>query len=411
MQDISELLSRNEIKKAEVAIAKYLRQELSPAERAAALVYRARIRLKNARPDDAVADLHEIQLLDPVLSNQPSVIELLADARLARYEMATVGFADRNETLQARNLYEQLLSTFPDYMNRGWIHYQLGRIALTNGLVDQAEMHFQQALLSPSQVRGLTAFCYERLSFIAFYEKRSLKIALGFIDKAIDTAPSNEARNWLVQSHILRSRILRELRDYQEAVAAAETAVNVATRGGPELRSSLAEALFTAGEILAGFEGREKDVIAYLQQFLQISKQPLGIDVTWSRVYEILGDAYFKQGQYDFAVDAYESALQYNPYHPWSISLQFRIARGHYHQHKYAETISQINHLLQSAKADGETIEDYRVFDVLGNAYFALGRFSEAEDAYRTALSMAPPNAEGIEIIRSYYELAQQSSK
>jgi tetratricopeptide (TPR) repeat protein len=410
MQSIEDFLARNEIKKAEIAIAKHLRSELSAADQARILVYRARARLRSARPAEAIDDLLSAREFSQELFEKPETLELLGDAYLARFEMASVGFADRSDTAQASQYFEHIANHFPNYSNRGWVNYQLGRIALTDSSAELAEMYFQRALLTPSHVRALAAYCYERLGFIAFYEKRDLDLALGFFDKAIDTYPASENRAWLVQVYILRSRVLRERKDYRLALSSAEDAINVVTGSGPENRVSLAEALLTAGELLAGFEGRERDTINYLQHFMQISKKPLGVDVTWSRVHEMLADAYFVLSQFDLALESYEAALQYNPYHPWEISLHYRIARCRYQLNDYAGTIAAIQRLLEAAAAEGERIDDYRIYDVLGNAQFALGQYILAEESYRTALALAPNNAEGLEKIRKYHQFAQELS-
>lgn len=408
LSEIEDLLARNNIKKAEVVIAKYLRSDLPDDDRATALIHRAKVRLRNLRPDEAIEDILLAQELNSSHLDNPETLELLGDAYLARFETATVGFADRSDTTHAQQIYLRIFHVVPDYANRGWVYYQLGRIALTDNQPGKAEAYFQHALLTPSRVRALTAYCYERLGFVAFYERRELQLALGFLDKAVDTYPASENQSWLVQVHILRSRVLREQRAYKQAVAAAETAVNVATSAVPEHRPTLAEALLTAGEMLAGFAGRERDCIGYLQQFLQISKKPLGVDVTWSRVHEMLGDAYFSIAQYDLATEAYEAALHYNPYNPWELSLHYRIAHSYYQRSDYVSAVNAIQRLLAIAQDDNESVQDYRVFDVLGNAKFALGQYAEAEAAYQRALDIAPPNAEGLEKIKRYHQFAQE---
>ena len=413
MQDhlkvVSDLLARDEVKKAEVALARYLRGELDTAHRANALIFRAKIRLRNARPDDAIDDLMTSQALMPTSFKQPEMIELLGDCYLARFELSSVGFADRDDTAKAQSYYELILNNHPDYMNRGWLHYQLGRIMLSNNVVDSAASHFQQALLTPSSVSALTAYCYERLGFIAFYESRELNTAKGFLDKAIITYPAAEPRTWLVQAYILHSRILRERREYLSAIEAAEAALDIASNN-PNNTSGMTEALLMLAELLSSLENRTRDVINHLQRFLQTSKKPLGVDVTWSRVYEMLGDAYFKLGQYIDASETYETALHYNPYHPWEQSLYYRIARSYYQQNAYTEAIEAVERLMAAANADDEAIRDYRVYDVLGNAQFALGHYPEARQSYQNALQVAPSGTEGLEKIEQYLHLAQELS-
>ncbi|NDJ62126.1 MAG: hypothetical protein GYB67_13445 [Chloroflexi bacterium] len=408
VEGIDALITRHEIKKAEILIARQLRAAPDVAVRAALMVLRARARLYTTRPDEALDDLQHARDLDPDVMAMPETLQLLGDSHFARFELASVGFADRADTSHALAAYDELLAHFPAYDNIGWVHYQRGRILLTEDHIEQAVNCFQQALLSPSTVAAQTAYCYERLGFVAFYESRDLKQATLFLSKAIDTFPANADRVWLVQVHTLRGRVFREMQQYERALDAAQTAIRVASAAGVDGRRGLADALLTFAEIAAPLPGHETDVIAALQQFLQISKRPLGIDVTWSRVYEMLSEAYFKTGQHQSAVAACAAALQCNPYHPWEMALHYRMARSYYQLGAYEQTIGAINAMLSSAAADGQTVDDYRVFNVLGNAQFALGHYQQAADAYETALGLAPLQAAHLDTLRKYHRYAQQ---
>ncbi|MBZ0297187.1 MAG: tetratricopeptide repeat protein [Anaerolineae bacterium] len=410
-QLISTLLDKGEIKRAEMIVAKHLRSQLPDEDRSSWLVYRARARLASARPEEALNDLFTAQRFAPTGNfEKPELLELQADCYLARFEMASVGFADRSDTRQASQLYLQILDRYPGYLNTGWVYYQLGRVALTDNQNEQAEIYFRQALFAPSTVKTLTAFCYERLGFIAFYEQRDYANALGFLRKAVDTYPASEKRTWLVQVYILQSKVLREMHDYAQALTIAEQALSIALNSTPEDRHSVAEALLTAGELTSGLEGRERDVVNYLQQFLQNSRKPLGIDVTWARVHEMLGDAYMKIGQYENAAQSYKAVLDYNPYHPWGMSLHYRIACSNYLQGKYEETIQTLTHLLKDAEVDGEVVNDYRIFDILGSAQFATGRYTDASKSYGKALELAPASADNLKKIKTYYQFAMELS-
>jgi tetratricopeptide (TPR) repeat protein len=409
LRTIDELLQRREIKKAEVLIAKHLRSELPADEKIPFLVQRARARLLSARPDDALTDLAAARA--GTISDTPLVLELFGDCHFARFELASMGFADRGDTEQALTHYRRILDEYPNYENIGWIHYQIGRVLLTDNHAHAAMERFQTALLAPSHVPALTAYCYERMAFVAFYEDRDPNRALSFIGKSVDTYPPGEDRRWLVQVHILRSRILREGKRFEQALRAAETALAVAASVNGENRASLAEAYLTVGELSAELGGRDREVIASLQQFLQVSRRPLGVDVTWSRVHEMLGDAYFRTGQHSSAVGAYNAALDFNPYHPWEISLYYRMARAAYQGGEYERTVQIIERMLARAHAEGEQVSDYRVYDILGNAQFALKQYAGAVDAYRTALHIAPPNADNLDKIRTYYGFAQELSR
>ncbi|MCC6804568.1 MAG: tetratricopeptide repeat protein [Anaerolineae bacterium] len=408
-RSIDELLNRRDVKRAEILIARYLRAELSVQERAALLIARARARLMTARADDALDDLHHARTLLPDDFDTPTTLELLGDAHFARFELASVGFADRNDTAQALVAYERIPADFPQYGNRGWIFYQRGRVYLTDNRIDDAVECFQRALLMPSIIPALTAYCYERLGFVAFYERRDFDQALGFLNKAAATYPTTEDRLWLVHVHTLRSRVYREIHHFDSAVDAANSAISVANSA--EGKAGLPEALLSAAETLAPLDGREKDVIAHLQQYVQMSKKPLGIDVTWSRIHEMLGDAYYKTNQLQNAVSAYQASLQFNPYSPWEQSLYYRIARTLYQMSEYERAIQAIKTMMQSAEADGQPVSDYHAYQILGNSYFALKGYEQAMAAYQAALDIAPANADGLDKIRQYYQFAQDLSR
>ncbi|MEP6986459.1 MAG: tetratricopeptide repeat protein, partial [Chloroflexota bacterium] len=195
--------------------------------------------------------------------------------------------------------------------------------------------------------------------------------------------------------------------DNDRAIESAERALKLASTSHIEKRS-LSEAILNITELLSSIQGHDKQALAYLEQFTQQTKRPPGADVTWSRVYEMRGNAHFTLGQYDDAISDYVTALRFNPDHPWELSLYQQIARCQYKKHAYKETIESINRLLNVAQQDGLGVEDYRVYELLGGAYFALKRYDEAIQAYQSALDIVPPNTEYGHQIRSYYNLAKE---
>lgn len=400
---IEQFLQRHDLKKAEVMIGRHLRATLPHQERALTLLMRARVRLFRGRIDDALDDIAHAEKLDPGLARLPSTLELRADCHFARFELASVGFADRAETLLALELYNAIPQIDPEYENLGWVCYQQGRINLTENHVDEAVHRFQDALIAPTTLPKLTAYCYERLGFIAYYERREAKRALSLLNRAVDTYPADEDRGWLAQVYTLKSRVLRDMRQYPAALEAAQSALMIS---GKNNRIGMADALLSAAEILSEMEHGERDVIAYLQQFLQISKRPLGIDVTWSRVHEMLGDAYAKTGVHTAAISAYDAALKFNPYHPWEQSLSYRTAKSSYHAGYYDRVAEILQTMIRTAETDGESIQDYRVYSLLGNALFALERYADAAKAYASALGLAPAHLETLSTLESYHQRA-----
>jgi tetratricopeptide (TPR) repeat protein len=380
LQSVQKYIENHDTKRAEIAIARLLRQNPTNAARVRLLLYRARVRLLTDRPGEATQDLHEIGTLNQQTLDQPEALELLADANLARFEAAQVGFTDRADIHAAQGIYERILTQMPKYDNNGWVQYQLGRIHLMLDQVPDAQNHFRKAMFMPSHVQALTAYCFERLGFIAYYEARQPEQAQVLLVKATQTYPDNASKLWLVQVYTLLSRVLRRLRP-DEATSAAREAVHIAGNMLHD-RLPLAEALFTLAETLSAQPDRASAVIETVNRFTTTTKTPLGVDVTWSRIYEMLGDAYYQLSDNTSAIAAYENVLTYNPDHPMKDSVQFRIASAQYNQGDYQGAIDTITTLLTDARRDGQAMQDQRVYYLLGDANQALGQHQAAKRAY-----------------------------
>ena len=119
---------------------------------------------------------------------------------------------------------------------------------------------------------------------------------------------------------------------------------------------------------------QEVAAIPLLEEFLQLSKQPPGIDVSWARAHELLGEAYFRCARYQDAVHAYRLALHHNPYSPWSSTLRYQLACAYYQSGDYDRTCECLGQLIAAEADEGGAIQDFRVYDLLGNAHFALGQ-------------------------------------
>jgi tetratricopeptide (TPR) repeat protein len=331
-------------------------------------------------------------------------LQRFADAHLARYEQAVVGFVQKQDLQQARRIYEQIIQDYPEYANRAWVEYQLGRLTLIENSVEEAIKHLNNALEAPQprEYPELAALCYERLGYIAYYEQRNLRQALDYLAQAISHYPAGEPRSWLIQVYLLRARILRE-QNLNKAYEAAAEAVQIASNEASKTRSGIIEALFAVAEILAEMPGREDELVLVLRRFIQLDKAPVGVDVTWSRVYEMLGNAYMALLEYSQAIPAYEEALRFNPYHPWSETLQYRVAVAQYQLGQYADTVTFLRTLLDN----GVETETYRIYVLLGNAQFAQGAFTEAQKSYAEALRNAPAGID-TSTVQAYYEASSR---
>src|SRR5437764_9135312 len=251
LTQIDQWLDSGDAKRAEAQIARLLRSDCTPSERAELLLRRARARVFTARPDEAIEDLQTLRALMPDLWERSEVQELLGDAYFSRFELAPVGFAERSDAVRARVCYESITERDPNYANMGWVMYQWGRILLTEDNVEQAIEKFTEALVKPSTVPRLTALCYERLGFIHLIEKRDPATALSYFSRAVTTYPSGEASGWIMRLHLLRSRALREQNRFDEALQAAQAALQAVSPWEPDYRAVLTHAHLALGRLVA----------------------------------------------------------------------------------------------------------------------------------------------------------------
>lgn len=408
-KQIEEQIARGEIKKAEITLARLLRSASSDQEIAESLIYRARLRLITDRPDEALADLKTAQERNQaIFAKNPELTSLFADAHLTQFEQSQVGFADRSDITEAQTLYHTIMEKFPDYDEMGWITYQLGRIALIKNDKTTARLYFQKSLSSPSKLPTLTALTFERMGFLEYYEERDARQAITYLDKALHTYPESASALWLSQLHLLRSRVLRELNS-QLSIEAVQQAIDLITGDTPPERELIAEASLATAELYTEMEYENNEIVANLQRFFSMSKRPLGVDVTWSRAYEMLGDAYTRLELYDKSITAYQFALQHNPYHPWEDSIRYRIARSHYRMQDYDQTVDLLIDMLRTNKESNQPLQLFNIYNLLGNAYFAQQKYALAAEVYAQALEKAPA---GIDITqtRDYLKLSQQQN-
>jgi tetratricopeptide (TPR) repeat protein len=288
------------------------------------------------------------------------------------------------------------------------VRYQRGCIWLNQNRIAEAVSAFQEAVESPSSLPSLAAFCYERLGFVELFENRNAEGALDLLARAVDAYPAGQDVLWLAQLHLLRSRALVELQRYAEALSAAHQARVTAEASAQDRRHVSALVELAVGEALAHIAGREEAAVDHLVMFLRMSARPLGVDVTWSLVYETMGDLSLRLRRYEQAVSSYREALALNPHHPLGTTLRYKIARCYYRMGAYGDVVRTLRSMEQAAASDAEPIGDYHVYDVLASALFALKQYASAAEAYRKALALAPAGSDRVGELRLYARLADE---
>lgn len=397
LERVRTLVETRDLRRADAILETLINGGLMSDELAEAWLYRARIRLLQSRPHDALRALDHSQHYVP--TRRPDMIALRGDAYLLRYETSAIGFRQRTDLAQAQHHYTHLLATYRGYANIAWVHYQQGRIALMQDDASRATTLFCQALDRPSVYPFLRAYCYERLAYIAYYHQRDAETADQHLQQAIATAPTQIERRWLIGVYLLQSRVLRT-RDIDRALASARTARELAEALNDQ--RVLADVHFTTAEIARQAEA----IISHLHTFIALTSPVQGIAVQQARAYEMIGDVHFERGEYEQAQHAYAQALAINPYHPFAEALIYRSAWGDYQQRRYQRVIRRLSDYLQTT----DTPSNYRLDMILAHSLFAMQAYEQADSVYRHALTKAQ-HGRDADVMRQYQQIARYLKK
>jgi tetratricopeptide (TPR) repeat protein len=357
-----------------------------------------------------IQDFNEcIHLLKPLIeTDNPNALDLIASAYFSRYQHAPIGHARRSDADNALKYYHLLINKFPKYDDIAWTYYHIGTILNTLNQKDSACACFRNSLNLPAKNTLIKSYAYERLADYEFYVRRDFKQAFHLLELALAIHDNSEDTRWIIDAYLFRARIQQVLKQPDEIYQSIEIAIHHARSYFRDDTNELAEILFISAELLAQVESHEEQSAHYMEEYLRLRPKPDGIDVSWSRGNEIIANVRFAEGNYDEALVAYKATLQYNPYHPWNLNIHYQIALCYYQQGLYQKCIDTIEHLLNIAHRDNIIMSDYRVYDVLGSAQFALGNFKEASESYQEALSLTPPQPNVIDKIKLYWHYSLQ---
>lgn len=350
-----------------------------------------------------------IRLLKSIIDNSADAILLTASAYFSRYQHAPIGHARRSDAENALKYYHMLITKYPKFSDIAWVYYQMGLVLNTLNQQESAYACFRKSLNMPAKNSRVKSCAYERLAHYEFYVRHDFKQAFHLLDLALAVYIPEEDKSWLIEAYLFKARIQHILKHQpSEIYQSIETAVQQAWHYFRNDTTELTEVLFVSAELLAQTEGYEKQSAKYMEEYLRLRPKPDGIDVTWSRGHEIIANVRFSEGLYEDALNAYQATLEYNPYHPWHLNIYYQIALCYYQIAHYQQVIDTIQHLLDIAHRDNIIMSDYRVYDVLGSAQFALGDFKQASETYKKALTLTPPQPNVIDKIKLYWHYSLQ---
>jgi tetratricopeptide (TPR) repeat protein len=401
-----------DIKHSEILLTRELKTTKDKQSRIQLLIQRTRLRLRLHHVDAAWEDFAAIQLAQ-TQADAPTYRQLVlleADCNLARFETASVGFANRQFLNRSIDLYEWLMSSQDSDEALSWIHYQLGRARMFAMDFFSAAQEFKRSLALPGtgDYPELTAYCYERLGYIEYYEYRNPQLALAYLRRALVTYPDATDDRWRVSVYLLCGRILKETHKIESALDYTKAAFDITLQSDD--KALLGEPLLAITEILALTSGNDRYIVDVITRYMHFKRRPPGIDLTWGILNDMLGDAYFNLGQYDNAIEAYRDALFFNPDHLTEANVQFKLGRCYYQLRQYRRVEQCVRRGLSEIDRENFGYAESYLYELLGHACFANGEYDKAITAYEHSIELNTASTTSRIQLQHYLALARSQS-
>jgi tetratricopeptide (TPR) repeat protein/glycosyltransferase involved in cell wall biosynthesis len=233
-------------------------------------------------------------------------------------------------------------------------HYQLARLAVQQGQLQDAVTYYQQTLKCDPQ--HLVA--YQELGNV-FLELQRFKQAIACYQKALQLQPN------LPQVYHNLGEAYAQLEQWQEAIAAYQQSIQLR----PDFSwsyNNLADILLKLGQWTAAATAYQKAI-------------QLHPDFALS--HHNLGEVYTKLEQWDQAITAYQQAVNFNPDFIWS---QFHLGQILCQQNRYQEAIIPLQKAIE-LQPNFEWSYYY-----CAEAWFNLTKWQEAIKTYRQAIKIKP---------------------
>jgi tetratricopeptide (TPR) repeat protein len=253
--------------------------------------------------------------------------------------------------------YQEALQIKPDYTEA---RYDLGNALLQKGRVDAAIAQYQKAL----QITPDYAESHNSLG-LALDQKGRVDEAIAHYQKALEINADNaEAHNNLGNALLRKGRVDQAIAHYQKAL---------------EINADNAEAHNNLGNALLQ-KGRVEQAINQYRKALQIKPG-------FAQAHYNIGNILLQQGRVEAAITHYQKALQFRPdYAEAHLTLGSALLQ----QGRAKEAITQFQMAVKIKPDYAEAHYD------LGNSFSQLGRTDEAISQYQRALQLRPDYAAAL---------------
>jgi len=252
--------------------------------------------------------------------------------------------------------FQQALQIRPDYADA---HFNLGVAQVRQGNVDEAIAHFQKALqIQPDDTQARLALGN------ALLQQGHVGDALDHFQKAVQVEPDN------LEAQVALGSALLQLGQVGEAITHFRKALQIEPRNA-EAQCDLGAALFRQGNV--------DDAIAHFQKALEINP---GI----AEAHLNLGSAFVKKGEVNEAIAHFQKALTIEPDNVEVLNdLAWLLATAP------QASLRNGNRAVELAQRADQVAggESPIILSTLAAAYAEVGRFGDAQQSARKAVEQA----------------------
>lgn len=364
-----------------------------------AALYRAAVTLQMmGRVDSARATFLDVQKKNPAGEFADNA---LFDAGLI--------FFDQKRPGEAKVLFHQLISNYPnsDVIADGFRMY--GECLLAESQFDEARQAFERALTSPNPSFDTKVGSAFKIAWI-YYKQRNLEQAAASFADFVENYPehpyASEATFWLAESEYHLGRYAAARANYEKVAAlprhekreealygAAWSLYKMDEFGRAITAFERLLSIFPNGRFAFEARLRIADCAFFLKEYRQAASSYRTLIRTHPKhemldyVNYQLGQTLYRAGDEDQAMEQFRSLIKAFPKSTYADDAQYMLGWIWFQSKEYREAIKEFEKVI-SAYPSSELVA--RASYSIGDAYYNLKQYAQAERAYRNVLQKYP---------------------
>lgn len=313
-------------------------------------------------------------------SNSPSLHELRGRILLNQYRTAPFDERDQAVLDEAIESFEcaMVLDSDPRFLASAYL--RLGLAYHDKNLPDVAADYLTRALAVQSIDPQRAAECHMELGLIELWDRDNPEKAIPLFQLALETSPLTSS-NWLSHCYWSLSCAFLMTDNARDAIEAGKKALKAADSTHPDYPAAMFNAHYVLGAAYSDIPSKEDLAIRHYSQAVAFKKDP--------EAYQNLGELYHQKGEFNQALKMFKEILRIDPDYSRLGDVYNAIGICLARMERHEEALTS----FERTREEQATIsfKPFEIYNNMGVSYWRLGKYDEATDAFKTALSLMHP--------------------